>query len=421
MKTFKNPSILLLFLFVLLNGHNPFLRFFYLFPSSISYIIWIIIFIIFNITINNKIKKTIFVSLFFIILYVIFSIKFYGNQSVGRIIQLIANISLGLLVINYYKHTLLNNIEIVLKFICHYSIIIWGFIVLLKIFFNFTLFDSIPTFFLFPDNETVDVNTHAIFHNFRGSGNLGDFSFLRNSGLLWEPGALSGTVLMLYLMLFINKEIRKNFDYLFFLVCITVFSTLSILGITIISIIVLFKLIKNEKGFKFISFKSVIATVLIFFSIQYFLDDDTALRKKVDFQLYSLVNEKRGWEGNRLGSAIFILDFIDSRNKNKGVGFFTDYNIVMSQLSNYGYQSDHPIGNGFFLMILQLGIYLSIVFFIFLFFQLYKYYKEIVTALFVFIVLILLLQGEVWSNYGLIYMFLFLNISINVEYIYFFL
>lgn len=415
MKSFKKPSILLLFLFILLNGHNPVLRLFYIFPSSLSYIIWIIIFIVINRKISLKIQKTVFTSLFFIILYVMLSLSVFDNQNLGRIIQLIANITLSLLVINYYKHTLFYNIKIILKFICYYSLIMWGLIIFSKIFLSLDIFSLTPSFFLFPDNEVIDLNNHALFFNFRGYNNLGHFSLFRNPGFFWEPGALSGTVIMLYLMLFKNKAIRKDFDNTFYLVCFTVFSTFSILGIATIAIIFLFKLFKKEKERKWISVNGVIAAILIVFSSQFFIEDDSGLKKKFDFQLDKVGEEKKGWESNRLGTAIFIQDVIESDDLKFGVGLFTGFNDIMGKLRRSGYESDHAIGNGFFLMYLQLGIYLYSIILIFLFFKLKKYYNETITAVFVFIILLIQLQGEVWNNYNLIYLFLFLHLSIFDE------
>ena len=414
MERYKNPSVLLLFLFVLLNGNNPVLRLFYLLPSSISYILWGIILALIFPLFSTKIIKTLITSFFIITLYILFSIYFYDNQNIGRVVQFLSNVTIALIVINYYKHTLLYYIEIVLKFICYYSIIIWGLIVFLK-FLSLDLFYLIPSFFLFPDNEIVDVNTHAIFFNFRGYENLGHISVFRNPGFFWEPGALSGTVIMMYLTLFLNKKIRKSFDSLFYLLCFTVFSTFSILGIATIFLIFLYKLFKKEKGFKLISFKTLTATVLIIISFQYFNAEDSGLKQKFYFQSSKVESEKTGWESNRLGTAIFILRVIEAENLNFGVGLFTSFDEVMHELELSGYESEHSIGNGFFLLFLQLGIYLLIIFLIFLFIQLYKYYKEILTTIFVFVILFLLLQGEVWTNYPLIYLFLFLNIFLNSE------
>ena len=140
MKTYTKPSIILLLLFVLINGNNPILRFLYLIPSSISYIIWILIFLALNRNIDVKIRKTIFTSLFFVVVYIIFSYSVFDNQNLGRILQLVANITLPLILINYYKHTLLFNIKIVLKFICRYSLIVWSLVVSSKIFLGLDVF-----------------------------------------------------------------------------------------------------------------------------------------------------------------------------------------------------------------------------------------------------------------------------------------
>lgn len=414
MKKYTKPSILLLFLFVLLNGNNPILRFFYLVPSSISYIIWLMIFLVINKNIGNKITKTIFTSLFIIILYIIFSLNVFEDQNFGRILQLIVNVTLPLILINYYKHTLLYYIAILLKFICCYSLAVWGFIIISKMFMSFDVFSSLPSFLLFPDNEIVDINTHSIFFNFRGY-NLSTFlSIFRNSGFFWEPGALSGTIIMLYLMLFVNKRIRKNFDILFYLVCFTVFSTFSITGIVTISLISVYKFIKRENEYKSFSFKNLIAIVLIVISFQ-FLRDYTGLKDKIDFQTNKVEDRKTGWESNRLGTAIFIQDVIESDDLIFGVGLFTGFNDVMKKLRKSGYDSEYSIGNGFFLMYLQFGKYLFLIILLFLFFQLKRYYKEIITTVFVFIVLIIQLQGEVWNNYTLIYLFLFLHLLRNYE------
>lgn len=411
MKNYTNPSILLLFLFVLLNGNNPVLRFFYLVPSSLGYIIWITIFIVINRSIGLEIGKTILTTLFIIILYIIFSLGVFDNHNFGRIIQLVANLTLPLLVINYYKHTLLYNIEILLKFICVYSLTIWGLIVLSKMVFSFDLFTLIPSFFLFPDNEIVNVNTHAVFFNFRGYNSESFLSFFRNSSFFWEPGAFSGTVIMLYLMLFTNKGIRKNFDSLFYLVSITVLSSFSILGLITISLVTFYKLIKREKEFKFISFKTFIVLGLIGLSTPFLLDN-SGLNQKIEFQSNKVNERKTGWESNRLGSAVFIQDVINSDDQNFGVGLFTGFNNIMEKLRMSGYDSEHSIGNGFFILYLQLGIYLYSICLIFLFFRLKKHYKEIFTTVFVFIILLIQLQGEVWNNYCLIYLFLFLHLTI---------
>ena len=409
----KKPGALLLFLFVLLNGNNPILRLFYILPASLSYIIWIIVFLLITKNINYKISRNFVVSFFIFSIYLLFSLNYYGNQNIGRIIQLLANISLALLVVNHYKATLIENIEIILKFICRYSLSVWGVIIFLKIVLGFNLFYSIPSFLLFPDNEIVDINTHAIFFNFRGFEGLGHISIFRNPGFFWEPGALSGTIIMLYMILFINKKNRKNFDKLFFLVSITVFSTLSIGGITTVVLISIFKLLKKEKGLRWFSFNSSIAAILIILSLGYLYSSESDLKRKFDWQFSQVQEQRTGWESNRLGTAIFILNVLETDELDLGVGLFTSFDTVMKKLSLAGYESEHAIGNGFFLLMLQLGIYLCLIFFILLFRQLHKYYKELLTSFFVLMILIFQLQGEVWSNYPLFFLFLFLNILVT--------
>lgn len=411
----KKPGVLLLFLFVLLNGNNPVLRLFYIFPASLSYVIWIIIFLLITKKINYKISRSFVVFFLIFSIYLLISLIYFDNQNIGRITQLFANITLALLVVNHYKVTLIENVEIVLKFLCKYSLSIWGVIIFLKTILGFNLFNSIPSFLLFPDNEIVGVNTHATFFNFRGFEGQGHISIFRNPGFFWEPGALSGTIIMLYMILFISKKHRKNFDKLFFLVSATVLSTLSLAGVTSIVLIFLYKLLKTEKGLKWFSFNTFIAAIFIAISFGYLYTSESDLKRKFDWQFSQVQEQRTGWESNRLGTAIFILNVLETDELNLGVGVFTSFDTVMKKLSLAGYESEHAIGNGFFLLMLQLGIYLCLILFILLFRQLHKYYKEFFTSFFVLMILIFQLQGEVWSNYPLFFLFLFLAIFFTRE------
>ena len=415
MTKYSKPSIFLLLLFILLNGNNPILRLFYFFPSSFSYIFWILVFILFNRKIIVKYSSKIFTSIFVIIVYFLFSLYMYDDQSVGRIIQFLSNITLAILVINYYRHTLLHNIEILLKLICKYSLVVWGIITFLKLFLNFDLFYSIPSFLLFPDNEVVGTNTHAVFFNFRGYDDVGHINFFRNPGFFWEPGALSGTVIMMYLTLFINKKTRKNFDNLFYLVFFTVLSTLSILGLATLFLIFLFKIFKRETNVRLAFYKSIIPSIVLVIIGNALFTGGTGIKEKIEFQSSKVIDEKTGWESNRLGTAIFILRVMESKSLDFGVGFFTSFNRVMNELRFLGYESEHAIGNGFFLLLLQFGLYFYLIILFFLFLQLKKYYKETFTTSFIFFMLILQFQGEVWTNYTFIYLFLFLHTIHNLK------
>ena len=75
------PSIFLLMLFILLNGNNPVLRLFYLFPSSLVYVFWAGIFYLINRNINEITYRSIFKYLFVLSLYILFSFFKYEEIS----------------------------------------------------------------------------------------------------------------------------------------------------------------------------------------------------------------------------------------------------------------------------------------------------------------------------------------------------
>jgi len=408
------PSIFLLMLFILLNGNNPVLRLFYLFPSSLVYVFWAGIFYLINRNINEITYRSIFKYLFVLSLYILFSFFKYEEISPGRIVQFTSIIIMTTLLVNYYKHTLLYNIEIALKYLCLYSLIIWSTILILKLFLNFEFFYKIPSFLLFPDNENLAENVHALFYNFRGyQSNV--FGIFRNSGFFWEPGALAGTIIMMYLMLFKNKKIRNQFDTLFYLVCLTVITTFSILGLGSILLIFAYKLMSRVTNFKLFSFTTVITTVFVVISFQYIFSDNSILNNKINFQTDKVEMRKSGWESNRLGSAIFISELIENENILFGLGFFSSYTTLKNKMLLNGYKSDHSIGNGFFLLYLQFGALLLLIILVFIYYKIYKFYNKTITSLFIFILLVIQLQGEVWSNYNLIYLFLFLDSIISYE------
>lgn len=410
------PSIFLLILFILLNGNNPFLRIFYLFPSSVVYVFWVVFFYLINRNIYEITYRSIFKYLFVLSLYILFSFFKYAEISAGRIVQFTSIIIMTTLLVNYYKHTLLYNIEIALKYLCLYSLIIWSTVLIFEFLLSVELFYQIPSFLLFPDNENLTENVHAIFYNFRGYENkvLGIF---RNPGFFWEPGALSGTVVMMYLMLLKNKQFRENFDTLFYLVCLTVISTFSIVGLVSIFLIFVYKLMTRFRliNFTLFSFQTIIATALFTITFQYIFSENSILMDKINFQSDKVEMRKSGWESNRLGSAIFLSDLIQEENTFFGLGFFTSYSTLENKLLLNGYRSDNSIGNGFFLLYLQFGAVFLLIILVFFYYKIYKFYNEIICSLFIFILIVLQLQGEVWSNYNLIYLFLFLDSIIGYE------
>ena len=105
-------------------------------------------------------------------------------------------------------------------------------------------------------------------------------------------------------------------------------------------------MIKREKGYRFFNFKTLIAISLILISLK-FIYDNSGLQDKIDFQSSAVEDRRTGWESNRFGTALFIQEFIVSRDVNYGVGLFTNFNEVMNNLRVYGYNSEHAIGNGF--------------------------------------------------------------------------
>ena len=160
---------------------------------------------------------------------------------------------------------------------------------------------------------------------------------------------------------------------------------------------------------------TIIATALFTITFQYIFSENSKLMDKINFQSDKVEMRKSGWESNRLGSAIFLSDLIQEENTLFGLGFFTSYSTLKNKLLLNGYRSDNSIGNGFFLLYLKFGAVFLLIILVFFYYKIYKFYNEIICSLFIFILIVLQLQGEVWSNYNLIYLFLFLDSIIGYE------
>jgi len=158
---------------------------------------------------------------------------------------------------------------------------------------------------------------------------------------------------------------------------------------------------KNKRrGLRFILTFTIISSILylLFIKVPYFKD-------KINRQYQEAVFDENNSFNNRIGS-IFYLSEIIAETPYLGLGVATDQSEWSIIAYSYGIFTTG--GNGMFLFISRSGIPFFILVLFLMFFS-FKRVVSIKSSLMYIFLIILLLQGEAWLSYPLIYTFFFID------------
>ena len=332
--------------------------------------------------------------------YLILCLKFGGMQEISfqfLYYLLIAHIALNL----YDKHSFMLLFEKVLVKLCVISLIVWG---LANLFPNwFPAF--MHTISVMERRDPTETNSIIV-----GMGTSFELGLRRNIGFTWEPGVFSCFV---QLGLFINLirsrfciAFRKNIN--FYILLLTLFSTLSTTGYATFAIIVLFYLINTSVLSKVIVSSLAIALIptiigLSFMSqkIIHLMDIDN----EINAMNYYMANGYAGTTPQRFSGMYFefqnlIHDFWfgygNPKNSYVQTTMFPGFELITSGgvvnvLSRYG-----VIFGGFlYLCLYKTTIFLS------------KSFQYKGTYIFAILFLTISISYDFWENCFLMYLYLF--------------
>lgn len=407
---------LLILILLLVSGNHPFYELLYTVPTSVASLFWIILVLFFYLAFNKGIKfnKYIVVYLFSgIILLLLYEYNNYLNFNIGKIARFLFVVLFPFLVLNFISYSSFKNLPLLTIRLIQFSLVFWLPSVILS-YSGIYISDFIPKNFLFPDIGTEDVieklgGTHVLFYNFRNLTENIYFIF-RNNGLYWEPGAFAGIILfsylflILYIDLFKDKELKKIRIWFF----LGVLSTFSTTGLIIFPFILTLDLLqRNKSDNKNLIFivTIIIPFIIVLSYILYYAIP--VLHDKIDQQLDAVLMQKTGSYSTRFGSLLFLSSII-ALSPFLGEGIFTSSVKWENMIYLWGYNSEAAMGNGMFLFIAQAGIPLFIIISFLWYFGLRKKLNSFFAIAFLAIIF-LLLQGEDWMNYPIIYSFFFLK------------
>jgi hypothetical protein len=232
---------------------------------------------------------------------------------------------------------------------------------------------------------------------------------LRNSGMFSEPGLFSGTINagIIVLLALKKKFQRKQYNkYLivFFVTIITTYSTQGYLILALLSVYIAYQKINGAFVMtKFSRVATVLGLIVLFFLLKYAFEEIPFLYQKIQGQSALVSNEEHNYEITRWGGFLTSLQYVYERPL---WGWGID---VLSAINANHSQKAISSGTGMTDIILKLGL----PFFLFLSNKVYLgfsiMFRSKAAAVFFLITFLLLIQGEPFFNFPLIYLFYFIG------------
>lgn len=284
----------------------------------------------------------------------------------------------------------------VMYFFCAVSLVLWLLQVLFGIVFN--LF-SIPSY--------KDILVWSV----RADPYNASLLETRNGGPVWEPGAFAGYILLTFFMYIGDlKYLWKNYRNEFIVLFLALITTVSTTGYTIAFLIFIYHIIKHTK-YKMVVYTVVLPAILFGTLILY--QNLDFLGGKIESQ-FNMAEAGGGetFSNTRFGSFYFDLQYIEkSPFFGNGVDPHTRWgdhpDLVFDSLN--GNNLGH--GNGFSGFLASMGV----VAMLFILVNVYLVFKKSFgyqDALFIVFVFILLLQGESFFNYPLLFCLFLIKLPI---------
>lgn len=320
--------------------------------------------------------------LFAIILFVIQFLSFGWNS-----FPAIVNYCSKLLLAYYVSKIIGVNFRVVylnvMFFFCTVALFFWSLYVTTG-----TLFD------IFPAGRTISVGIWGHCQGFFDIGNM------RNSGPFWEPGAFAGYICLIPLLYLDNlKDLLRLNKTKTFVILAALISTFSTTGYIVIFVIILYHFLIHSK--KHIA---KIITIPLLIMLGLFIVSQDFIGEKLKNQLESAQEvdiQGERVDHARFSSAVFDWYYIQ-KHPLMGNGFHS-----RTRYADHQYMGDALIGfgNGFTGMLAYMGI----PFMLYFLFLIYKNSGlSIKSRLIIILCIIMLLQGEYYMNYPLLYTIAFM-------------
>ncbi len=405
---------ILITIFIINSGNNVFRTFFNLLPNSLSYFIWVFLILIFFIVYKKSLSFSKELSLLFFLLTILIIIQSYflnfSSITFGKLISLYLIPFYAYLVITFINPNSYRFFPKIMVYIIVINFALWIPNVVLD-YLGMNILRIIPSWMLFHTNPLNDPNS-IIIHNFYATRN--PYFIIRNAGMFWEPGAFAGILIMTYIIfiLYIDQFSEKEIRYINIVYFIGLLSSFSTTGLIVYPLVFYYyKILRGKKRMKgkikyitYAFFYFFLILVLGYIAYNYI----PVLKEKILMNIEQVALNKNNSDSNRLGTALFLINII-KENPIFGTGLIMKMNIWINQyLYANLYNSDKIVGNGMFIFIAKAGIPI----FVYITYLWYKGFKRLINGPIVFglvFVLWLLLQGENWMAYPMIYLFMFLK------------
>ncbi len=297
-----------------------------------------------------------------------------------------------------------------IKLLIQISLVFWIISVLFSLY-GIEYQDFIPSSLLFPLNETSDVISHLTIHNFSSPEGNSESIIVRNSGMFWEPGAFAGIILFgfLFFILTLKEFSFKERKSILIWFIIGIVSTQSTTGYLLLLFLCFsYMLIINDKIKKIQILIMIIylpCFIILFWSTY---TQISFLGDKINEQILIISNKEIGWESTRIGTILFLTNII-VENPWIGIGF--NIEAWKGTLISLNVTSKAQLGNGMFIFISKIGIPYFVIILLMSMYACYKATHSYIKSGIVISSLIILIQGESWYIFPIIYIFLFIDKS----------
>lgn len=347
----------------------------------------------------NIFNSSLFIKtiLFLILLFIIQTIKLDYNQTYTYC-GFICKLFITYVVIKLVKDFLIVFINVM-------------YIISIVSLFFFSLYYIYPsildyTLNIIGEHEFYYYHKSLIFYTFQ----IINGSEMRNSGLFKEPGLFAGYINLAIIFLYARKKqfTQKKFKQILLILIITLLSTFSTQGYLVLGLIILYvffsDLKTNSSFLKFVKliFIPVLISLLVFLFIQL-----SFLNNKINNEQEMAFKRENNYEITRIGGFLSSMKYIIAEP-------ITGWGIdVINSINTISKARIITTGTGMTDFILKLGLPVFMFFCSRVYLLLNLFFNKLLAFYFLGLILILI-QGEPFFNYPIIYFLYFLRPVKNI-------
>lgn len=328
--------------------------------------------------------------LFYFIFSIITLVHYYkfGNSIIISTLGFFVTLTIGLLITKKIS----NFKDIYVKIIYYIS--------LTSLFFYFS-------YLIFGIKIGIELN-YINTHNFLFNYNIGNHdSIFRNSGMFWEPGAFAGYIALGLLFALRSFNSIKTFRKEIFILFFTLTTTFSTMGYATLSLLIFLYFVNLKKitisDQKLIPSLILFLIIISFYYIIFFHFD--FLGSKIVSQYEQTLLRSDNYESTRFGNFIYDLEFI---KKNPFFGLSANTEIRTIYDAN-AYDLIKTQGNSLSGFTVRFGIIGIITILVYFYLNAYCETKSKFISLIYLLIFMILLTGEKFLNFPLIFILIFMN------------